>query len=278
MVEGRPAGEGLNRRFRFARIEAALTDTATAILIGGTGIATVMARVAETRDMLNPGTWLWVLLAGGAVTAVKVGLDIRDRRRAGAVWRKLLIQSFGTDMRGDAEAARLARQAIEFRVRLAEAEAAAPHEVRTRVAGVLPRLDTWVELIVAMARKVAGLRGEARFQSGLATRVRSRLAEIEGRMDGADRLQRVRLAETARALSAQVRSFDAFSAFVEDGALRLEHAVSVFSAAVSQIVLEMSRGEATGAGLERTIGTEIVELERRITELGRAAPPQLPED
>jgi hypothetical protein len=135
-----------------------------------------------------------------------------------------------------------------------------------------------VELIVTLAREVAGLRGEARFQAGLATRVRSRLAEIEGRIDGADSLQRARLAETARGLSAQVRSFDAFNAFVEDGALRLEHAVGAFSAAVSQIVLELSRGEATGPGLALTIGTEIEQIETRIVALGRAEPPKLPED
>ncbi len=103
MVDRRPAetGEGLRRRFRYARIEAAVADATSAILIGGTGVATVLTLTAEGRGMLNPGTWLWVLVSGGLVTAGKIALDIRDMRRAGAVWRKLLIQSFGEDMRGD---------------------------------------------------------------------------------------------------------------------------------------------------------------------------------
>jgi hypothetical protein len=278
MVAGPPSGEGLKRKFHLARAEAALTDTATALLIGGTGIAAVLARVAETRDLLNPGTWAWVLLAGGVVTAGKIALDLRDRRRAGAVWRKLLVQSFGPDMRADSEASRLARVAIEFRVRLAEAEAVAPRDARARVDDILPRLDTWVELIVALAREVAGLRGEARFQSGLATRVRSRLAEIEGRLDGTDRTQRARLLETARALSAQVRSFDAFNAFVDDGALRLEHAVGAFSAAVSQIVLELSRGQSSGVALNPTMVAEIDALERMLSEYGSTTVPQLTDE
>jgi hypothetical protein len=228
--------------------------------------------------MMNHGTWPWVLVAGGVVTAAKIALDIRDTRQAGAVWRKMLIQSFGEDMRGDAEASRQARMAIEFRVRLAEAEATAPRAARARVAGVLPRLDTWLALIVDLAREVAGLRGEARFQAGLATRARSRLAEIEGRMAGIDPVQRARLAETARALSAQVRSFDTFNAFVDDGALRLEHVVGVFSSAVSQIVLELSRGETADAGLEATIGGEITRLEQSIAMLGRVEAPQLADE
>ncbi len=231
MAVRRPAGtgKGMQQRFRFAQVEAALTDTTSAILIGGTGIVSVLVRVAETRGFLTTGTWIWVLVAGAAVTIGKVLLDIRDKRRAGAVWRSMLIQSFGEDMRADGEAARLARIAIEFRVRLAEAEAAAPPAARARVAGVLPQLDKWVELIVELAREVAGLRGEARFQAGLAVRVRSRLAEISGRMASVDPSQEARLTETARALEEQVKSFDAFNTFVEDGALRLEHAVGVFS-------------------------------------------------
>jgi hypothetical protein len=277
MVDRRPAetGEGLRRRFRYARIEAAVADATSAILIGGTGVATVLTLTAEGRGMLNPGTWLWVLVSGGLVTAGKIALDIRDMRRAGAVWRKLLIQSFGEDMRGDAEASRQARMAIEFRVRLAEAEAAAPPAARARVAGVLLRLDTWLALIVDLAREVAGLRGEARFQAGLATRARSRLAEIEERMSRVDPAQRARLAETARAIAAQVKSFDTFNAFVDDGALRLEHVVGVFSSAVSQVVLELSRGTATDAGLEATIGAEITRLEQSIALLGRIEAPQL---
>lgn len=270
----RDTGEGIQRRFRFARVEAALTDTTTALLMGGTGIVAVIAAVAETRGVLNAGTWIWVVIAGAMVTLGKIALDFRDKRKAGTVWRNLLNQSFGEDMRSDGESARLARIAIEFRVRLAEAEAAAPLSAQERIAGVLPRLDQWVELIIELARKVAGLRSEARFQAGLAVRVRSRLAEIEGRMAEVEPAQRARLAETAHALAGQVNSFDAFNTFVEEGALRLEHAVGVFSAAVSQIVLELSQGELKGSGLASTIGTEITELESKIEELDQTAPLQ----
>lgn len=277
MTGGRPTGtgQGLRRRFWLARVEAAVTDAASALLIGGTGIAAVLSRVAELRGMLQPGTWLWVLIAGGVVTFVKIGLDVRDMGRAGAVWRKMLIQSFGADMRADGEAARQARLAIEFRVRVAEAEAASLRASRARVARLLPRLDTWVALIVDLAREVAGLRGEARFQAGLATRARSRLVEIERLMETADPGQRLRLAETAGALTAQVTAFDAFNAFVDDGALRLEQAVGVFTAAASQVVLELSRGKAAAGDLEATIGSEIAGLERSLADLGRVAVPHL---
>jgi hypothetical protein len=226
--------------------------------------------------MLNPGTWVWVMVTGGMVTVAKIALDLRDMRRAGAVWRKMLIQSFGGEMRGDAEAARQARLAIEFRVRLAEAEATAPRAAQARLADVTPDLDIWVERIVDLARKVAGLRGEARFQAGLASRTRARLAEIEARA-ATDAAQASRLAETAGALRAQVRALDAFAAFVEDGFLQLEHAVGVFSAAASQIVLDLSRGETTGAGkdLRQRIGTEIAGLEQNLDALDRLDVPLL---
>ncbi len=273
-------GETWRRRLRAARIEAAVTNAGTALLAGGTGIAAVVCYVAEVRGWLHPGTWAVVLAGGGVVTPCKAYFDFRDRSTDGELWRQILIREFGDDMRRDNEAAKLARLAIEFRVRLSEAEAKAAPALVRQVAVPLPRVDDWLDLIVGLAQKVASLRGEARFQAGIAGRARQRVADIEAQARVArDPAQASRLGETARALSAQVRAFDGFNQYVDDGYLRLEHAVGAFSAACSQLVLELARddGAAGQGGPAIRIGDEMAAIATSLAAIGQLAVPQLPE-
>ena len=207
------AGDKWQRRMRAARIDAALTNTGTAALAGATGIAAVICFVGEGRGWLNPGTWAIVLALGAAVTSCKAVFDIRDRSNESALWRSILIREFGDDMRSDGEASRLARLAIEFRARLSATEANATPIHAKKLTALLSRVDEWLDLIVGLARKVASLRGEARFQAALAARTKERLSQLKAAQARAttDPAQAGRLAETRLALSAQVNAFDGFN-------------------------------------------------------------------
>lgn len=280
------AGDKWQRRLRAARIEAALTNTGTALLTGATGVVGVICFVGELRGSLNPGTWALVLALGAAVTLCKAFFDFRDRSNEGALWRYILIHEFGNDMRHDGEVSRLARLAIEFRARLSAAEASASPTHAEKVTTLLPRVDNWLDQIVGLARKVASLRGEARFQAGLAARAKDRLAQIAAQTrEAKDPAQEGQLIETARALSAQVSAFDGFNRYVEDGCLRLEHAVGAFTAACSQLVLELSRGEEGMTAVQGTepgkiaaqIGNDMAETEKVFNAIGQLEVPDFTE-
>lgn len=271
-------GDKWQRKLLAARIEAALTNTGTALLIGATGVVAATCFVGELRGSLNPGTWGLVLALGAVVTLCKAFFDFRDKSNESLIWRTILIREFGKDMRNDGEAARLARLAIEFRARLAAAEANADRAHTEKVTALLPRVDDWLDQIVALARKAASLRGEARFQASLATRAKERLSHFatQSRVTG-DPTQEGRLVETARALKVQADAFDSFSRYVDDVSLRLEHAVGAFTAACSQLVLELSRGDDALPEVPRSepgriaaqIGNDMVETQRVLVSIGK---------
>ncbi len=234
----RASSSALRRRLALARIEAALVSPANAVLIGLTGIATVSCLVAESRGLLNPGTFAVAAGAGAAVLAGKIVLDLRDRAGDDGLWRAFLARGFGETMRDDLEVTRQARTAIEYRVRLAMAEARAPRAARRALGPLLPRIDTWLEGIIALARQVARLRADSRFAVAMGARSRQRLAEVG--------------AEAGAGLDAQVRAADGFGRIAEDGLLRLENAVAAFGAATSQLVLDLARSQ----GVEGSAVTE----------------------
>jgi hypothetical protein len=172
-------------------------------------------------------------------------------------------------MRLDPEVTRQARQAIEFRVRLAEAEAKAGAAARARIAPLVARLDSWMDAIVRLAREVSTQRGEASFQSGLASRARQRQDEVRARAGTAgDADLAWQLAATAEGLGAQIASAEGFSRHAEGGLLRLEHAVAAFGAACSQLALDLARGVGSTPGLAATVTSEIGLIERDIVGLG----------
>lgn len=274
------AGDRWQGMLRAARIEAAVTNIGTAVLTGATGIAAIICFVGEARGWLNPGTWTIVLAGGATVTLCKAVFDFRDRSNESALWRAVLIREFGDEMRRDGEVARLARLAIEFRVRLSAAEAKARPSLSAKLAVLVPRVDDWLDLIVGLARKVASLRGEARFQAGLAKIAKERLHQLEVQTRLAtDPAQARQFAETGRALSAQVQAFEGFNRYVEEGCLRLEHAVGAFTAACSELALELSRQE-TGTAPQKIaiqIGNEMAATEQVLAAIGQLAAPSFPE-
>lgn len=225
MAEGGPSAGALRWRLVLARIEAALMKAANALILGGTGVAAISCAVAESRGLLNGGTWGVVLAGGLGVLCLKVALDLRDRAADDAVWRAALGQAFGPSMREDGDVTRLARMAIEYRVRLAMAEARAPRAARARLAPVLPRVDVWLQGIVRLARQVAALRADARFHTAMAGQSRARM-------------------DAGAGVAAQVRAGDEFGQVADAALRRLENAVGAFGAGASQLVMALSHPEA----------------------------------
>lgn len=244
-----------------ARIEAALVAPANAVLIGLSGIAAVGCYVAESRGLLNPGTWAIAGAAGAAVLVAKVTLDLRDRAGDDGLWREFLARGFGETMRNDLEVTRLARTAIEYRVRLAMAEAKAPRAARRALKPVLPRVDAWLEGIIRIARQVATIRADSRFHVAMGNVNRARLSEV-GDAAGSG-------------LTAQVRAAEGFGKMAEDGLLRLENAVAAFGAATSQMVLDLARtdGQPSGAATDARIGAAMSALEGDARALEPPPPP-----
>ncbi len=244
-----------------ARIEAALMAPANAVLIGLAGIAAVSCYVAESRGLLNPGTWVLAGSAGAVVLAVKVVLDLRDKANDDGLWREFLARGFGQTMRDDLEVTRQARTAIEYRVRLAMAEAKAPRAARRALRPLLPRVDAWLERIIGISRQVATLRADSRFHVAMGTRNRQRLNEV-GAAAGAG-------------LDAQVRAAEGFGRMADDGLLRLENAVAAFGASCSTLAQDLARAQ----GIEGTavtdarIGAAITALETDARALEAPPPP-----
>ena len=179
---GRRAGINVRRQLLIDRLNAALTNTGTAVIAGGIIVSASFAYVLQTWDLLRHGAWAWGLGAGGLVLGVKVLLDSFDSSEDSILWREVLTKAFGDGMRMDSDVARQARLAIEFRTRLAAAQATADRDALHLVSVYLPYLDTWLDRIVELARRMASQRGEASFQSGLATRVRQRRNEIAAKI------------------------------------------------------------------------------------------------
>lgn len=258
MAARSPSARALRWRLTLARIEASLTATANAVLLGGTGIAAVTCFVAESRGFLNPGTWALVALAGGVVLAGKIALDLRDRAGDDHVWRAALGQAFGTTMRDDPDVTRLARTAIEYRVRLATAEVRAPRASRARLGTILPRVDVWLQGILKLARQVAALRTDARFHTAMAGQSRARR-------------------DAGAGVAAQVRAGDGFGQAADAALRRLENAVGAFGAASSQMVLALSHTELGGPGLTQAqIAMEIASVEAELATPSLPEPPVLP--
>ena len=256
---GGTSARALRGRVMLARIEAALVSPANAVLIGLSGIAGVSCLMAESRGWLNPGTWAVASGAGAAVLTGKVALDLRDRAGDDALWRGLLARGFGETMREDAEVTRLARTAIEYRVRLAIAEARAARAAARKLRPLLLRLDAWLDGIMRLARQVATLRADSRFHVAMGARNRQRLAEV-GAGQGAG-------------LDAQVRAAEGFGKVADDGLLRLENAAAAFGAASSQLMLDLAPAQGLDGSdvIEARISAAIRDVETEVQALGPPA-------
>ncbi|MCX7299152.1 MAG: hypothetical protein NTX73_01985 [Rhodobacterales bacterium] len=266
-------------RFRAARTEAALTGTGTALIGAGVGLAALLTWLAEGRGMLQPETWPLALGGGAVVLAIKAALDLLDRDDDADLWRHVLTQAFGDDMRSDGDVARQARLAIEFRTRLAAAEAKAGRTARHSVNLLMLRIDHFMDCIVDLARQTAIERGESRFQTGLSSRSGQRLSQIESQVTTAhDPAHARRLQDAANGLSSHVRAVDGLARRVEDSYLRLERAVAALGAVTSEIILDLSRGRTVpqAGALDAQIAGEILRIRSELHEGVSALAPPLP--
>jgi hypothetical protein len=269
----------VRRRFRALRIEAAITSPGSAVILGGLLLTAVGAYVLEQRGVLAPGAWVYGLAAGLAVLGLKVLGDLFDRDDEAIFWRDALAAEFGPDMRLDPEVSRQARQVIEFRARLAEAEARARPDARRRIAALIPRVDLWMDAIARLAREVVTQRSEAQFQTGLASKARSREGQVRARASSVpDARLAQQLSDTAQGLAAQIASAEGFSRYAESGVLRLEQSVAAFGATCSQLVLMLARddGPDAAAAVTATLDAGLSTVRRDIELVAAHIPPPPP--
>lgn len=273
------AARSLRHRLYQARLDAALTGTGSAVVLGFVIIASAATYVLGLRGFLRSDAWMVALGAGATVMVIKVGLDLIAPTADTARLRRVLIEAFGEDMRNDAELSRQARQAIEFRVRLAEAEERADRFSRRRVSAILAGLDIWMDGIVRLAHEVAAHRGEANFQSGLASKARERRKEMQSRATKAegDATLTGQLRGTITGLDRQIAAAADYTRFVEAGRLKLESSVAAFGAVNGQLIMALADGrEPEAIALTARIAEETAAIERHIARIAEQDIPALP--
>ena len=262
----------LRERFQLARLEAVLTGLGTASVIGFVVIASAGVYVAGTRGLLAPGAWQWALGLGLACVAIKVVLNSIDSEGHPALWSEVLNDHFGKQALDDGIVGAQVRLAIEYRRRLAEAEARASGTARGLVSSTIVAVDTWIDSIARLANRIAMLRDESRFQARLAETNGERLAEIAEQLSvETEEVRRKQLADTSAVLSKQVEVAQGFVRFVDGGLLRLEHAVAGLGTATSQLIIVLTRGDDFNGseGLNARIGDEIASVEGLLLALDR---------
>ena len=234
----------LRRRRRHARFAAALTGTGSALLLGFVLVASAASFVLGRHGVLAPGAWQIALGAGLAVFVLKATLDIALPPVDTTQLRQILADGFGTTMAQDAELTRQARMAIEFRARLADAEARARRSARHRLAAPLQRIDDWLDAIADLARQIAARSGEAAFQTGLAARARDRRRQLAASLDTADTGLRADTQRALEGLDAQIATAEGYGQFIAAGRLALETAVAEYGAVTGQLALALAGAQA----------------------------------
>lgn len=236
-------GPSLRRRLFRRRLREALAGRGTALALGAVLIVTASAYVLGVRGVLTPVAWQAGLAAGLGFVVLRAILGLIGRREDPAALREVLAEHFGAEIRADPEVTRLARQAIEQRLQLAEAQALAPPTLARAVQEILPSLDRRLDLIAAEARTAVSGRGAARFQAGMAQMARRRLTEVTRIADAAAPDVAATARKAADGLSAQVAASGGLVAHAEDRLMALDHAVAEFGTVVAQALLSLSKGD-----------------------------------
>jgi hypothetical protein len=224
-------------------MSAALADRGTALALGAVLVITATAYVLGVRGLLAPVAWQAGLVAGVAYVILRALFGLFGRRDDPAQLREVLGEHFGEEIRADPDVTRLARQAIEQRLQLASAQAAAPSPLARAVDGLLPALDQRLDRIAIEARAAATRRGAARFQAGMAQMARQRLSEVSRIADAADPDTAATARKAADGLTAQVAASGGVVAHAEDRLMALDHAVAEFGTLVAQALLLLSKGD-----------------------------------
>jgi hypothetical protein len=233
----------LRRRLRRRRVWDALADRGSALALGAVLLVTATAYVLGVRGILAPVAWQAGLGAGVAFVLLRALVGLLRRGDDPAALRDVLSAHFGEEIRADPDVTRLARQAIEQRLQLATAQAAAPAVLARAVQGLLPSLDQRLDRIAVEARAAASRRGAARFQAGMAQMARQRLTEVTRIADAADPDTAATARRTADGLTAQVAASGGVVAHAEDRLMALDHAVAEFGTLVAQALLLLSKGD-----------------------------------
>jgi hypothetical protein len=227
-------GGPLRRRLFRHRSREVLAGRGTARALGAVLIVAALAYVLGVRGVLSPVAWQTGLAAGIGFVVLRALLGLIGHRDDPAALRGDLAQLFGPKIRADPKVTRLARQPIEQRLQLAEAQALAPSGLARAVDGILPSLDQRLDAIAAKARAAVTGRGAARFQAGMAQLARKRLTEVTRIAAGAG----TETAETARkvahGLTAQVEASGGLVAHAEHRLMALDHAVAEFGTFVAR--------------------------------------------
>ena len=233
----------LRRRLFRRRLSGTLAGRGTALALGAVLIVTAAAYVLGVRGVLAPVAWQAGLAAGLGFVVLRAVLGLVGQRDDPSALREVLAEHFGPEIRADPEVTRLARQAIEQRLQLAEAQALAPTRLARAVDAILPSLDQRLDVIAAEARAAVTGRGAARFQAGMAQLARRRLTEATRIADGAESEASATARKVVDGLTAQVQASGGLVAHAEHRLMALDHAVAEFGTVVAQVLLSLSRGD-----------------------------------
>lgn len=258
------SAEPLARQFRNLRREAVLLAPGTALVLGMSALAMLATWQAAELGLLLPASTLWVAAVGLAAASIKLVFDLRDRSRDPVLWRDLLLEIFSPDAIEDPEIRRLALQAIDLRVHVAEAEAKAEDQARTVMASTMPALDRLTGTIARLITRLDAARRESAFQKGLATSARDRLAQLQSQQQVALDGEFRQLIERAMdGLKSQVVAFHRIDLVAESGHLKLEHAVAVLGTICAQVMLVLNReaDAESPAAIDHQIDQEVAALD-----------------
>jgi hypothetical protein len=243
MAQGQETALPLRRRLRRRRILDALADRGAALALGAVLMLVAAAYVLGVRGVLAPVAWQAGLGAGMAFVLLRALFGLLRRGDDPTVLREVLSAHFGEEIRADPDVTRLARQAIEQRLQLASARAAAPAALARAIDALVPSLDRRLDTIAIEARAAASRRGAARFQAGMAQMARQRLTEVTRIADAAAPDVAATARKAADGLSAQVAASGGLVTHAEDRLIALDHAVAEFGTVVAQALLSLSKAD-----------------------------------
>jgi vacuolar-type H+-ATPase subunit E/Vma4 len=236
-------GPSLRSRLARRRLWDAVADRGAALALGAVLVVTAGAYVLGVRGVLTPVAWQAGLAAGLGFVVLRALLGLIARRDTPEILREELAAHFGEEIRADPDVTRLARQAIEQRLQLATAQAAAPRPLARAIDTILPSLDQRLDVIASEARAAASRRGAARFQAGMAQMAQQRLTEVTRIADAAAPDVAATARKAADGLTAQVAASGGLVAHAEDRLIALDHAVAEFGTVVAQALLSLSKGD-----------------------------------
>ena len=253
----------LTAQLRLAKLEAAFTETWNAAFLGF-GLMGAAAYWLAAQTLLGSSAWLWWLLGAVLFYVYRVMSVYDDPDTERRVLRELMAAHLGLDLLRDKAVHRQVAMAIDYRVKLAALESAAPESSGEPVRETLPRIDRWVWRLGELARRVDAFQADAGAQATLAFELRQRIGELEERArETSDQRLVAQLRETIAGRRHQLRMAEELDSLTERGGLRLEQAVAALGTIASQLAMVASRGDdlAGTSAIAGDIGEEIKQID-----------------